>query len=67
MEFGMLLRLFDVVNLIFLVHSVFKGEDSTYMISLKKKLNIGLYSDIYRLISCKLSMMIETTKLFILI
>ena len=33
----------------------------------KTNLNIGLYSDIYRLISFKFGLMIKTTKLYILI
>ena len=33
----------------------------------KEEIGVGLYSDVYRLISFKLSMMIETTKLNILL
>ena len=46
----------------YLIHLVFKGENSTPVILLKKNFNIGLYSDIYRPVSCKLCVMIETTK-----
>ena len=47
-----------------LVHLVFKGENPTCMILFKTKpCNIGLNSDIYRSISFKLGMVIETTML----
>ena len=49
------------------VHLIFKGGNLSYMISIKASFYIGLYSDIYRPISFKHGMMIETTKFFILI
>ena len=60
-EFALLFRLY-------VVYSIFKGENPTYVILLGKKttFNIDLYSDIYRLISFKLGMVIETTKFYIL-
>ena len=55
----------------YLVHSIFKVENPIYVISSKKQKqktwSFDLYSDIYRLISFKFSMAIETTKLYILI
>ena len=53
-----------------LISSVFKGENPTYFIKKqtnKQKItfNVGLYWDIYRLISFKLGMMVKTTKLYI--
>ena len=65
MEFVVLLRLVGMMNLnsFCRVHSIFKGKNRTCVISL----NMGLYSDIYRLISFKRGMMIEITKLYILI
>ena len=63
MEFGLLVRLVSVMNLIlYLVHSIFKGENPNYVISIKKIYKIGLYPDIYLLISFKLSRMIGTIK-----
>ena len=56
--------------LICIVHSLFNEENPAYVILfLKKKkcFNIGLYSDNYRLVSFKLGMMIETSKLYIFI
>ena len=38
-----------------------------YGISFKKNFNIGLYSYIYRSISFRLGVMLETTKLYVLI
>ena len=38
-----------------------------YIILLEKNFNVGLYSDIYRQISFEFSVMIKTTKLYILI
>ena len=41
MEFGMLLKLVGVMKLIFiiyLIHSLFKGENPTYLISFKEPL-----------------------------
>ena len=49
----------------YFIHSIFKGENPTHVILLHN-FNIGLYSDIYRPISFKLSM-IEATKLYIVI
>ena len=54
----------NLILSLFLVDLIFKGENSTYE---EKNFNVGLYSDIYRPISFKLGMMIETTKLYILI
>ena len=45
------LRLVGVINSFCFFYSVFKGENPTY---------IGLYSDMYRSISCKHSLIIET-------
>ena len=36
------------------IHSIFKGENPTYVISLKNSFNIGLFTDIYRPISFNL-------------
>ena len=67
MKFVVLLRLVDVLNfiLIYVVHAVFEGENTTYMILLKKK--IGLYSEIYGRISFERDRMVKTTMLYILI
>ena len=50
---------------------MFKGENPTYFISYspspKQRFNVGLYSDIYRPVSFKLGMMMEASKLYILI
>ena len=79
MALGTLLRLVDLMNLILLwfvfsvptisysfyrVHLIFKGENPTYV---KQHFYIGFYSGIYRLISFKLGVMIEITKLYIFI
>ena len=61
MEFLVLLKLVCFL----LIHLIFKGEYPTYVISIKNKVNVGLYSDIYRPISFTLGVMIETTKLYI--
>ena len=53
-------------NSFYLVLSIFKGENAIYTISLEK-FNIGLNSDITNILSVKLGMMIETSKLYILI
>ena len=46
------------------IHAILKGDNHAYVMSSKrKKNNVGLYSDIYRLISFRLVMMIKTTKL----
>ena len=49
--FGKLLRFVCVMNHIpysfYLVHSIFKAGNPTYMISLRNKMNIDLCSDIY--------------------
>ena len=45
---------------------MFKGENPTY-VTIQKNFNIGWNSDTYRPISFKLGMMIETTKLYIMI
>ena len=47
-----------------IIHSIFQGENPAYM---SLYFNVGLYSHIYKLISFKLGMMIEITKLYILI
>ena len=69
----MLLRLLSVITLIYiyLIHSVFKGGNPVYVISFlkqnkKQPFNVGLYSDIYRPISFKRSV-IMSTKLYTLI
>ena len=68
MEFGVLSRLVGVMNLILILSHLFKGEDLTCMISFsKKKKYIGLYSDIYWPISCRLCIIVETNELYILI
>ena len=60
-EFGILLRLVDVMNLILISsHPFSTGENHT-------KFNIGLYSHIYRPISFRFGTLIETTMLYILI
>ena len=51
----------------YFVHSVYKGEKPTYVISFKTKFNFGLYSNIFRPISFKLDVMIGPTKFYILI
>ena len=53
--------------LFYVVWSIFKGENSVYVISLRKKNNVGMHLDIYRQISFKPSMMTEATKLHYLI
>ena len=68
----MLLRLVGVMNLMLafdLFYLIFKGENLTYAISLEKLIAfiMGLYSNMYRPISLKLGVMIETTKFYILI
>ena len=37
------------------------------MISIEKPFNVGLFSDIYGLVSFKVSMIIEATKLYVVI
>ena len=66
MEFGILLRLVGVMNckLIFMRYS---KERTLLMWFCQQDLNSGLNSHIYRPISFKLGLMIETTKLYILI
>ena len=68
-EFGELLRHVGVVMhiLICLVHLPIKEGNPTYVILFRKFFNKGLLSDIYWQISFKLGMMIQTTKLSILI
>ena len=68
MELGLLLRLGDVMNVIlcYLLHSIFKGDNPTWVIFVETDFQVGLYSDFYSLVSFKLYMMIETTKLYIL-
>ena len=68
MEFGVLLRLVGVMNLI-LVSCLFniQGREPSMCDFVKKKKKFGLYSDIYRLISFKFDLMIGTTKRNILI
>ena len=53
MEFGRMLRLVGAMNLklLYLIISIFKGEDLTSVILLlKKKVSVGLCSDIHRLL-----------------
>ena len=75
-EFAILLRLASewTSYSFYLVHWTFKGENPTYMISLKSNNNnnenpvtVCLYWDIYRSISFTLGLMIETIKFYILI
>ena len=47
----------------YLIHSIFKGENPAYVISFKNN-NSDVYTDIYRLISSKLGITLETTKLY---
>ena len=66
-DFGLMLRLVGLMKLILCpVWSIFKGENTAEMIWWKE-VNVGLYSDMYRLISFKFGMMIDTTKLYRLI
>ena len=57
-----------MMNLISFISSIyiFKGGNVTEMIFFCF-FNIGFFSDIYRLISFKLGMMIETTSLYIVV
>ena len=72
MEFGVLLRFVGVMNFILILSRPFiiQGREP-YLSDFVTKDNkeekeeeetVGFYSDIYRLISFKLSMMIESTK-----
>ena len=65
MEFGVLLRLCGVTNFMLIVsHSLnIQGRDAYLYDFININFNIGLYSDIYRPVSFKLGMMIESTKL----
>ena len=65
MECGVLLRPIGVRNPILLLPWPFniQGKEPYLCGFVKKKFNIGLYSDIYRSISFKLGMKIETTNL----
>ena len=72
MEKGLLLRLVGVMNhiLINFMLSICYSRKTTLLVQVRKRtkpFNIGLYSDIYRLISYSLGKMIEVTKLYILI
>ena len=73
MGFGLLLRLVGLMNSysLYFVHSVFKGDNSAYVVLFKKNKNknltSGLYSDIYRPVSVKFGIIIEATKLYVLI
>ena len=51
----------DELHTHFFNQSLFKGKNSTYVILSTKKCNVGLYSDICRLISFKLGMMTKIT------
>ena len=69
MELVTLFRLVGVMNLILLLsgpYNILAREPYLYNF-INKNINIVLYSNIYRPISLKLGMMIETTKLYILI
>ena len=66
MEFGILLRLFGVENLILTLYLSIKYS-CDFSKEKKKPSDIDLRSDIYRPISFKLGFMITTTKLYILI
>ena len=70
MEFGKLVRLYDVMNLIHILSHPFNIQGrEPYLPEFVggKTFNIGWYSDIYRPISFKLGMIVETTKLYVLI
>ena len=70
MEYGILFRLATVMNLRLILPCPFNVQGRKpylYMISFEKNINVRLFSDIYRLISFKLCMMIETTEQYILI
>ena len=69
MEFSILLRLVGVTIFTFILSclSNIKGREPSYLISFLKQINFGLHSDIHILVSFKLGMMIETSKLYILI
>ena len=59
MEFTLLLRFISLIklNLVYPVASTLKGENS----------NVGLHSDIYRLVSFKPGMKIDNSELFSLV
>ena len=67
LEFGILLRLVNVIHLILVLShplNIQWRELHAYE-SIKKNLNVGYYSDIYRPVCFKLGMMIETTRLYL--
>ena len=67
-EFGILLRLVDVMNHILILYRPFTFQKrEPYFYDFIKKVNVGLYSDNYRSICFKLCVMIEITKLSIFI
>ena len=67
-EFGILLRLVGVMNLIFIASRQFSihGRKPNCCNFVKNHFNVGSNSDIYRSISFKLGAMVGTTKLNIL-
>ena len=69
MSFGVPLRLVGVINLMLIWSCKLnvQGREPYLYDFVKQNFNIGLHSDIYRPVSFKLSMMVETTKLYILI
>ena len=64
-----MVEIFDVMNLAFILSCLFnfKGDNPTYLILLKKNFNVGLYSDIWKPNYFKFDVIIETTKLYILL
>ena len=69
MKFGMLLRLSGlyISYSFYLIQSIFKGENSSYVILSDKKFNMAWHSDIYRPISFECLTMVETTDLHMFI
>ena len=75
MEFGILVRLVGVMKLVLIACRTFIIQMRTYLCGYAKKnkqtnkqnFYVGLYSDVYRPISFKLGLIIETTKLYILV
>ena len=68
MEFGILLRLkCDDPHNYFILSVQYLWERAVLMWFHSKNFNIGLYSDIYRQISFKHGIIIETSKFYILI
>ena len=69
MEFGVLLRLVRLVGLMILIFILscsisIQGTEFYLCDFCNKNFNIGLYSDTYEQISCRLGVMMEITKLY---